>query len=446
MFYGIIGIYLAILLYIGYKAYHNETVRDFFVANRKLSMWSAGISLGASWIDASFIFLAITLGYFVHWNILWFCIGITLELLVYWIFIKRLKRMVENTDSFSYLDLIYKKLGKNVGLISTLGVFLSYILWNALQYHIGADILHSIFGLSTVLSLFIIAGFTLIYLTLGGFKASIKTDLFQFSLIVLFVLALLFYMPELGENTSNTIAFLDDGETRKHIFGTIVFILACGLSADGIIRMMATKNEKHASGSVGVAISIFLIIFGFFGYIGYIIFTNNPNILDADLSKVFIDNFVDPQIYLIAAIALLSALMSSIDTYTFTAGQALTTDGLTHLNFLKGYSKRKVLRISFLIVTILSVFLSLSVSNIMDFFFIALGFLGCGVPVFIALITGLSKNKNAIAFTVGLALLSHVGMFMLGNLNEETSVIINIATTTLWFGLELIERKTKDKK
>ena len=176
---GILIVYILITLYIGLRhARKQKSLEDYFLAERNIPWWAAGISIVAA--DTSAVSY-IGLPAYVFQKDLQLLVGMLITLPVVWVvvaclfvpFLARLK-----------LYTVYQYLEKRFGVVARSGASALFLLLRsghlAVAIYAQALALNMITGLDTAVAVWICGGLVTFYTVLGGMKAVIWTDVTQF--------------------------------------------------------------------------------------------------------------------------------------------------------------------------------------------------------------------------------------------------------------------------
>ncbi|MCK4664999.1 MAG: hypothetical protein KAT68_19170 [Bacteroidales bacterium] len=368
-------IILSILSFItiGYlvKKQENQSISDFTISRNRLKWFpiSAGISMtftgGAALINMP------SLGYTFSWYNLVDPIAVISGLLIVIFFIKQYREDngVTISDLLSKVD---RKLSILIGIITTV-VFLLFI---AAQFVALSKLLMPYFPSVNPIILTIIPS-TLIfsYVFLGGFVSVTRTDIMQF-----FFIAFLFIIPVAYFFLFKEAHILKTNHTQPTFQAmpmNLIILLAFPLlyipfSQDINIRAKSAVTKRQATLGViwgGIFYSLIIISSTYIG----ITLAKNGIILD-DTEKAFSTFFKEyyPHIGIIAIIATLAAIVSSLDSYSLNAISSMSNDILLKLNPFKEKKQKVFIKISAILVFILSLGIALFFNKVLTLILTAL--------------------------------------------------------------------------
>lgn len=176
----VIVVYLAGMIGIGLYFYLREkrtSTANFFLGNRTIPFWAAGLSLYA--VNTSSIsFIAIPAKAFeTNWQYLTNNLVAVLGLVFVAIWVVPMLRRLDLMSTFSYLETRFhpaiRMLASALAILIQIGSRMSVILF------LPALAISTIIGLPVTWSIWLMGGFTIVYTAMGGMKAVIWTDVVQ---------------------------------------------------------------------------------------------------------------------------------------------------------------------------------------------------------------------------------------------------------------------------
>ncbi len=215
----------------------------------------------------------------------------------------------------------------------------------------------------------ILVGFTtLVYLFRGGFKASLKTDLFQgIAIIIILILLIAFWLIESGAGNLMTFAAAggmtsSSSFSIKSALAVMLAVTAAEIFSQGYWqRTFSAEKEsslKAACIFAGFGCFITVLILGFAGTVGAGMGIENPSL--SFIGQLQGSSFISYAL-LILGICLVT---SSVDTLENAIAATISIDILKN-------KKLQTSRIITVLIVIISIFLSLQVKNIFSVFLVA---------------------------------------------------------------------------
>ncbi|MCF0134033.1 MAG: sodium:proline symporter, partial [Blautia sp.] len=262
-------LYLAIVLYIGYRcSKENQNTDDFYLGGRKLGPFVTAMSAEASdmssWLLMGLPGVAYLSGIA---DAGWTAIGLALGTYVNFLIVaKRLRRYTKVANNSITLPQFFKNRYHDEGgtliIISALIIVIFFIPYTASGFAACGKLFSSLFGVSytaaMIISAFVIVGYT----TLGGFLAASTTDFIQSIIMsIALIIVLVFGVKTAGgfgvviDNARELPGYFtmfashDPVSKTAGSYGaiTIVSTMAWGLGYFGmphiLLRFMAIEDE-----------------------------------------------------------------------------------------------------------------------------------------------------------------------------------------------------------
>lgn len=246
--------------------------------------------------------------------------------------------------------------------ILMLGVLFQFMIGGAVPYLLYASL---------------VALFSVLYITIGGFGAVIRTDILQLVLMFGgFGMLLLFAIAEFG---GFQLLFSDLPELHKDITGgfswqyiLVWFFIALWTFVDPSFHQRAAAAESPETARKGIFISIgFWTVFDFLtcftGLYAFAIL--GPDLVEPILSyPLLADHLLPVGLKGIFFIALLATIMSTLDSYLFISGQTLGRDYL--IQYLPQVKPNKLTRAGILASAIIGILLTIIYPSVIDLWYV----------------------------------------------------------------------------
>ncbi|MGH7458701.1 MAG: sodium:solute symporter family transporter [Longimicrobiaceae bacterium] len=355
----VLALYVVVIVAIGGWANRLQTGTEaYFLGNRNMRWWAAGLSIIATSFSAASI-LGIP-GY-AYADDMWYLqyqlgdiFGAAIVIVLFIPFFHKVRGL---TTAYEYLEARFDLKTRLLG--STL--FSLTVLLRAGTLLFGAALLFSavaptnlIPGLDRIEEAVVIFGLiTIIYTVMGGISAVIWTDVVQFAIMSFGIVASMAVVV-LGTPGGWGTAFAEAGQFGKldvihtgepvagtglltAIFGYGLLALSLfGTNQQPVQRYMTVKNPREAqgalllgvgAGAIGVLLSLLLGVFL------YIFYQHHPGLLPDGLTSDqimphFVSTEVPPVLTGALVAAVFAAAMSSLDSALNSLAAALTTDFL----------------------------------------------------------------------------------------------------------------------
>ena len=377
----VLGVYIVVIIGIGVWANRQQTDTEaYFVGNRGVKWWAAGLSIIATSFSAASILGVPGYAYVDDLWYLQYSLGdVFAAVVVALLFIPFFHKVKGLTTAYEYLekrfDLKSRLLGSSLFVLTVLLRAGTLLYGAALLFSVvvPTDVMPGLNGVEEAVVMFGVLA--IIYTAMGGIAAVIWTDVIQFAVMSIGVGASIYVASHgmgttLAEDfaTAGALGKLDllhlaDPETGSAFWGkgilTAVFgygLLAMslfGTNQQPVQRYMTVSQPSEAqralilgvsAGALGVFLSLLLGVFLFLFYQEF------PALLPAGLTPDqvmphFVNTQVPPVLTGALVAAVFAAAMSSLDSALNSLAAALTVDFLarfkpgigeqTRLNFAK---------------------------------------------------------------------------------------------------------------
>jgi sodium/proline symporter len=344
-------VYLVGMLAIGIISYRlTSNLSDYVLGGRSLGPGVAALSAGASDMS-SWLLLGLPGAAYAAGlgGSIWLAIGLTIGAYLNWKFVaSRLRSYTEVADDSitvpDFFENRFKDGSRLLRVISALVILVFFTFYTSSGLVGGAILFQESFDMSYNTALLIGAIVIISYTFLGGFLAVSWTDFIQGILMFLaLIVAPIVAITELGGwgSTMDQVSAVDPVYLDAFAGTTgigIISLLAWGLGYFGqphiITRFMALRSTKDVPKArlIGMTWMILAMIGAVLvGLAGIAYFADAPLITDAanNSEKVFIlftDVLFNPWVSGILLAAILSAIMSTIDSQLLVSSSALAED------------------------------------------------------------------------------------------------------------------------
>lgn len=185
--YSIFGLYLAIMLGIGfYFMRKNRSADDYFVGGRKMSSFHIGLSVVATDVGGGFSIglggLGFMMGLSGTWLLFTGLIGAWLSAVL---LIPKVSKMAAKHNFLSFPQFLKQLYNGRVALIAGIISAIGYLGFTSSQILAGAKLASATFpNISMQNALILMGAIAVFYTAIGGIKAVIYTDTFQWILLM----------------------------------------------------------------------------------------------------------------------------------------------------------------------------------------------------------------------------------------------------------------------
>ena len=337
--------YLILILFLGIKAYRRtHSLDDYILGGRKLGAVVTALSVGASDMSGWLLLGLPGAIYLSGLSEIWIGIGLVLGAYCNWLFVsKRLRIYSQHANNSltlpDYFENRFNDTTRVLRLVSAFVILLFFTFYTASGLVGGAILFENSFGLQYSTALIsgglIIVGYTFI----GGFLAVAWTDAAQ---AVLMFFALL---------VAPTVVILNSGGTdvvwqqmqavnpqSTELFSNMTLIgflslIAWGLGYFGqphiLARFMAVENPQKLVAARRIAmVWMVLVLFGSVatGLAGIAYFADNPLENPETVFIALSQQLFNPWIAGIITAAILSAIMSTVDSQLLVSSSVISED------------------------------------------------------------------------------------------------------------------------
>ena len=435
-------IYFIILICIGISSSKKvSSLSDYYVGGKKLGYWIAALSARATG-ESGWLLIGVTgMGALMGVSAFWIVVGEVLGVWVSWNFMaKKFKAMTDEYEAITITDFLVSHFNSNTNFlrfISASSLSLFVVIYVSAQIDITGKTFESFLDLNYYTGIAIGFGIVVFYIFSGGFIAVAWSDFFQGALMFFGLLilppAIFFSLNETG-SVIKGLNEIDPG--LMNIWGvggfslmnlaTVLGLLSIGIGFMGspqvYVRFIAIRDKSEIEKGKWVAIlytfltdtSAVLI-----GILGRYMFTKtdyNPELVlgigGEDVLSLVIGQVMPTMVIGIYIAAVLSAVMSTIDSLLVVASSAVTRDFYQKV-FHPNISEKVLIKISkkvtfFLALLALLVALCVSVLSPTRtvFWFVIFGWSGiaatfCPVIIMSIFWEGLTENGAIVSMFTG---------------------------------------------
>ncbi len=377
-------VYLIFLVGVGIYFYNKTTSsEDYVLGGRGLGSWVTALSAQASDMSGWLLMGLPGAVYMSGLGELWVAIGLAIGTYFNWkILAPKLRIQTEETDSMTLPNFLSKKLGDNTGTIRTFSaivILFFFTIYSASGLVAAGKLFESILGIDYKIAVLVGAGTIVFYTFMGGYLACCWTDFFQGALMFLAILIVptVAYVKGGGIETIQAVAVSKEISFSLFQGGnigilSIISSLAWGLGYFGqphiLVRFMSVKNIPELIKARKIAMIWVVISLGGAVLIGITGLGLISNVADmgGDAEKIFIYMIMrlfNPWVAGVLLAAILSAIMSTIDSQLLVSASTLSEDFYRYAK--KDATEKEVMwvgRIGIVGVALLATFLALNPS------------------------------------------------------------------------------------
>lgn len=362
--------YQLVLLGIGlYCQRRTQGSADYILGGKQLGPWVTALSACASSSSAWTLIGVSGYAYANGLSALWLLPGCVGGFALNWYLLaERLRRHTTGTDALTVTDVLAASATprsvRTVRAVATFLVLASLLTYVAAQFHATGITFHAAFGLDGDIAIVIGAVVVVAYTWFGGFWAVSVTDTVQGMLMV----AVAVVLPVAGvvavggfDGLSAGLRTLPEayrsifhGEAPTAALGIVLGLLSIGLGYPGqphvVNRFMAVRDRKALVQARRISMVWAVAIYSGMVLTGLCARVLVPGLEDSEQAFLALTQQALPAAAMgLVVAAVLSAIMSTVDTQLLSAGTAITHDLR-----LGGPDDRSALRRSRIVVVLVS--------------------------------------------------------------------------------------------
>jgi len=335
-FCGYLG-FLSLVSYYGYT--ETETEADFLVAGRTVGRLLGAGTLLASQISASTVIGAVGIHYVFGIGFAWVWAGI----LVGWVLsLRYVAPQLRRFGGMTVPDFIgsrYADDGANgdyVRAISALLIVTVFTVFLTAQYTAGSLIVQELFGVSRTIGIALTATIAVVYTAIGGMRASVLTDFVQAVVLVCgMVIAVPLALAEVGGVGRLTAqlraadpSLLGQAVPLPQITGFVLASLfGVAVAPMIVVRFYSMRDESVVRSSIRISLGAQAVLAASVAILGLSARVLFPDLDVPDTAAIVLSQeLFGPVLGTVFVLALLSAILSTIDSVLLVASAGIAHD------------------------------------------------------------------------------------------------------------------------
>ena len=332
-----------------------DSISDYYVGGKKLGFWIAALSARSTG-ESGWLLIGVTgMGALLGVSAFWIVVGEVLGVWLSWQFMaKKFKRMTDEYDSITIPDYLVSHFGSTTNLlriVSATALSLFVVIYVSAQIDITGKTFESFLGLNYYTGIALGFGIVVLYIFSGGFLAVAWSDFFQGSLMFVGLLLLPVVAFFTISGNGSIISGLNEidpgllnpwgagGPTLMNLM-SVLGLLSIGIGFMGspqvYVRFIAIRDESEVEKGKWVAVIYTLLTDTAavcIGLLGRYMLTrsgDNPELIlgiaGEDVLALVLGQVMPTIIIGIYIAAVLSAVMSTVDSLLVVASSAVTRD------------------------------------------------------------------------------------------------------------------------
>ena len=431
---------------IGFIASRNiTTTQDYFLAGRKLGLWSLSLTLIATHLGGGVIIGTCDAAYVSGMYGIFYTLGIALGLLVLACgFASKLRSFNVSTIAEllekKYDSVFLRKIASILSILSMGGILIGLVV-SSRRFMIGC-------GIDSDWILYIFWVFLIAYTVIGGLKAVVMTDSLQVAVIVAIFFGVFGYVVyEYSGSFSFPVETSFNMGISKFSGMIMVPILFSLVEQDLAQRFFAAKSRKVAFLSSIIAGS-FLLIFSMIP-VAFGILARNRGIevpQGASVLMVMIRATTNNGVAAFVSCAVLAAIISTADSLLCAVSSNLAQD--FSLGFLRRFSKLTISKWITLILGIVVVIAGTFFDDVLEIYIQSYALLVCAMFVPVLFCFFMDELKKGAALTAAFAGLVGFVVFKIHPIavpREIASVLLSFVGYASYYVASSVLKKVRRK-
>ncbi|MEZ4414773.1 MAG: sodium/solute symporter [Gemmatimonadota bacterium] len=332
----VFALYFILVFAIGlYSLKRTRDEADYWIAGGRLGWLVGGATIAATHVSAGTFIGTIGVIYTVGWSFTWLVLTIPLA---YWFLAAVLAPRFTRVRQLTLPAFIERRYySKRVRGLAAAIILIATVVYIQAQIVAGGLIAHTIFGIDTSVGMVGFTAILLVYTVVGGMIAVVYTDFLQLLIMGVGALcAVPLALRQVGGATAlfelveaaNPLVFTWEGLPPALLFTMgLSFLLGSVATPERLVRLLAMRDMAQVRRGILFAIlmstGINLLVF-VLALASIVLF---PLLPTGDLAMPMVASAVLPPVMgTILLAAILSAMMSTVDSLLIVAGSALSVD------------------------------------------------------------------------------------------------------------------------
>ena len=396
--------FFACALLVGWRAHRGKNQHDvdenFLIGNRAIPGWMVAIGTMMGWVDAFQFRITPALGFDLGWSTLAYIAGVLASFTFLMFVAGKVRRNA--ADSGAYMMGNYFSRSYSPRLSALFGVVMTiyFFIWLCVQFTVGAQVIGHLTHLPADAVAVTMAIVALLYMLMGGFLASMKTDVIQFFIFAVFALMILYlWAPKIGTWAPSAATF----HSQSVMESITMFMLNIGSTVaapDVWQRVYSARSDRAAQRSMGmlaIMMSLMLLFFSSLGMVlkGMGLTTSSDNITE-DIFTYLVPHWFMP----IALLAFVAAIMATIATCVFGTAMTISSDVLVEMKLVSRDRLPSACRWAMGAVVIGALTVAFLKLDVMNLAFTSLGVTEIVLPLLLLSLFNVTVNEKAAFWSV----------------------------------------------
>ncbi len=419
---GTLVVYFALVVAIGLWTKRREAVGDFLIGSRSVGTAMTTASLCAV-MGGMVLGGGTEMGYEFGAGALWLTAGTAGGLVLLGIVAARIRKLADEHGFLTLSDYLFLQFDAKTGYLGALLLFVAFLFLLAAQFIVGGRLFAALTPIDYPVAVFLMGGITLAYVLLGGFKAVVRTDLLQFAVMAL---VFIFLLPAHIDFEQTQFDFDIGSPGPLRMIGFFLSgVAGIFVGADIWQRIYSARDRRVARNSLYLSAVVWTVMGCCLVLLGMA--ARDAGGLTADGALFYgLYELLPPALAGVATVAVLAALMSTIDTEVFLLSSSVAKDFVARSRELDPEGMTRVIRFAMVGVTLPAMLMAIYWPSILNALFVFLSLLIAMFPVLlVSLYRPVAPNIAFASMLTGGLLLAPA--FLLGWINPDTSPLLVLA-------------------
>jgi len=326
----LLGGYALACIVIGIWSSRKQKEEDYLIAGRKMGVWAFMASVVASYIGGAAIVAYTAFVYQFGISAIALFMGTAIGFLLFVPYALKIHRYSAQKKFHTLSDYFYFKFDKVSGLLSAIILLIVYFGMLLNQFIAGSTILAGISGWSYETALLISSLIIILYLAVGGFSSVVKTDVFQYLVLIALFVFMLVLFSETNVDKHMKLFTLEKMDPLMTIVFIVFGIFIIFQSAEYWQRVYAARNlqvvKKGLRGSAILVVVTGLVL----SFVGLIANAKVQGINSAQAFASGLEIMLPTELIGAGLVLIFAAIMSSADTIIFVLASSVAKDYTAH--------------------------------------------------------------------------------------------------------------------
>jgi SSS family transporter len=451
IFWGVTVGYFVLLVAISvWSGWKTRTLKDFLTAGGSIGSVVGGASLAATQMSAGTFVGTLGIHYLTGASFGMVVIGLWAGWIVQVLFVAPKFARFGGKTVPEFIRARYNS--RSASVISAVLIMVAYTVYLTAQYQAGGQIFHAILGMPFIYGVLITIGVTLLFVLVGGMRATAYTDYLHALLMAgCFVAAVPAVLVHLGPDAIGGIVRQVQPTMTGWFYSTnailglaMAFLFAQATTPYELARLYTMRNITTVRRAVGWSFLFQAIVFLAVCVLGMATRAIFPALPTPDIASTVLSvDVLPPIVGALLIVAVLGAIASNVSGIMIVSASALTHDLLAEVWKLSDRAQLWATRVAVLVLGTIPVFFALHQLELVQFV-VALQASLIASFFFATVVIGLNWRGATAAGSIASMLAGFVvslGWFLAGKPGGVDPVIPGIACSLAVF--VLVSRRTR---